>query len=145
LVPEERGEQSNKFSARLAEKKPHQLVDITRRRVALAHWGKVRIGFLKEIAITRRNLLTYVANELGGIHYDPKRLPANTDDATQFKVLRTQYDWENDAVIHAGLVGVAICCMELLTNPHIVGLLNAMEKFHADRQERLNKGEKLTE
>src|SRR5215207_7456404 len=50
---------------------------------------------LKEIAITRRNLVTYVANELGGVHYDPNRLPANTEDATQFKVLRTQYDWEN--------------------------------------------------
>jgi hypothetical protein len=128
----------------LAGKNPHQLVDITRRRVSLADWGKVRIGFLREIAITRRNLVTYVANELGGVHYDPNRLPANTEDATQFKVLRTQYDWENDAIMHAGLVGVAICCIEFLTNPDILGLLNAMEKFHAERQERLMKGEKLT-
>jgi hypothetical protein len=106
----------------LAGKNLHQLVDITR----------------------RRNMVTYVANELGGVHYDPNRLPANAEDATKFKVLRTQYDWENDAIMHAGLVGVAVCCIELLTNPDILGLLNAMEKFHDQRQERLMKGEKLT-
>jgi hypothetical protein len=128
----------------LAGKTPNQLVGITRRRVSLADWGEVRIGFLREIAITRRKLVKYVANELGGVHYDPNRLPASTEDATQFKVLRTQYDWENDAIMHAGLVGVAVCCIELLTSPDILGLLNAMEKFHDQRQERLMKGEKLT-
>jgi hypothetical protein len=124
----------------LAGKNPHQLLDITRRRVSLADWGKVRIGFLKEFAITRRNLVTYVANELGGVHYDRNRLPPNTEDITQFKVLRTQYDWENDAIMHAGLMGVAICCIEFFTNPDILGLLNAMEEFHAKRQGRLIKG-----
>lgn len=128
----------------LAGKNPHQLLDITRRRVQVAEWGKVRVGFLREIAITRRNLVTYVANEMGGVHYDPNRLPANMEDATQFKVLRTQYDWENDAIMHAGLVGVAVCCIELLANPDILGLLNVLEKFHAQRQERLMKGERLT-
>lgn len=128
----------------LAGKNPHQFIDITRRRISLTEWGKVRIGFLREIAITRRNMVTYVANELGGVHYDPNRLPVNAEDATQFKVLRTQYDWENDAIMHAGLVGVAVCCIELLTNPDVLGLLKAMEKFHYQRQERLMKGEKLT-
>src|SRR3954471_14019925 len=43
----------------LAGNNPHQLVDITRRRVSLADWGKVRLGFLREIAIPRRNLVTH--------------------------------------------------------------------------------------
>src|SRR5215210_4897428 len=37
--------------------------------------AKMRIGFLKEIAITRRNLVTYVANEMGGVHTIPIGCP----------------------------------------------------------------------
>src|SRR5690606_10164637 len=63
---------------------PIQLISITRREVSLRDWGQVRIGYLKNIAITRRNLICYVANKLGGVHYDSKRLPSDLGDAEQF-------------------------------------------------------------
>jgi hypothetical protein len=123
---------------------PAQLLDIKRRRVPLEEWGKVRIGYLKEIAINRRNLLTYVANKLGGVHYDSKRLPMDPEDATQFTVLATAYDWDNQAIMHAGLVAVAMACIELINTPEIVGLVPALQTFHAERHQRLMRGEKLT-
>jgi hypothetical protein len=123
---------------------PAQLVDITRRRVPLEQWGNVRIGYLKDIAINRRNLLTYVANKLGGVHYDSKRLPRDPDDANQFTVLTTSYDWDNQSIMHAGLVAVGLACIEVLSTPAIVDLLPALREFHIERQQRLIRGEKLT-
>ena len=114
-----------------------------RRRIPLEERGKVRIGYLKEIAINRRNLLTYVANKLGGIHYDSKRLPMDREDATQFTVLATAYDWDNQAIMHAGLVAVAMACIELLNTPEIVGLVLALQTFHAERHQRLSRFSKL--
>jgi hypothetical protein len=116
---------------------PAQLMSIRRRRVPLADWGKVRLGYLKDIAITRQSLLTYVANKLGGVHYESTRLPPNRDDAAQFKVLATAYDWDNKAIMHAGLVAVAIARYELINVPLIVRLYFGLEKFHLERQRRL--------
>ena len=66
------------------------------------------------------------------------------EDATQFTVLATAYDWDNQAIMHAGLVAVAMACIELLNTPEIVGLVLALQTFHAERHQRLMRGEKLT-
>jgi hypothetical protein len=105
--------------------------------VSLREWGKIPIEYLKNIRIDRRNLLTYVANKLGGVHYESKRLPSDRDDARQFKVLATAYDWENRAIMHAGLVGTAIACLELINTEVIRDLVAGLEIFHAKRQENL--------
>lgn len=122
---------------------PTQLIDVTRRRVKLEEWGNVRIGFLKNRPINRRNLITYVANKLGGVHYDSKRFPSASDDADQFRLLATAYDWDNQAIMHAGLVATGIACIEILNSP-IRSLLTALGEFHAKRQQRLLNGDKLT-
>jgi hypothetical protein len=122
---------------------PAQLIDITRRRVPLEQWGKIRLGYLKEIPINRRNLLCYVANKLGGVHYDTKRLPTNAEDVAQFKVLATALDWDNEAIMHAGLVAVGLSCIEVSNTSDLAALLLALQRFHDERQQRLMRGEKL--
>jgi hypothetical protein len=123
---------------------PTQWFEITRRQVPIEEWGQVRIGYLKETSINRRDILKYVANQLGGVHYDSKRLPNDLNDVTQFKVLATAYDWENEAIMHAGLIAVAMACIEIRNNPDIVQLYLALRNFHSERHQRLMRGEKLT-
>jgi hypothetical protein len=142
-APTRAGVDEHNLMVGVREGAPYQYFDATRRRVPLKEWGNTQLGTLKDIGITRRNILTYVANKLGGVHHDSKRLPPLLDDATQFKVLATAYDWDNDAIMHAGLVAVAIACIEIASNPDIVPLFVALRDFHAKRHRRLLKGEKL--
>ncbi len=118
-----------------------QLVDVTRRRVNIEEWGKVRIGFLKDIPISRRNLLCYVANELGGAHYNSKRLPSDPQDKEPFRLLASAYDWENEAIMHTGLIAVGLSYVEILSAPDVLPLLKALHEFHDKRQQRLMRGE----
>lgn len=118
---------------------PGQLIDLRRTRVPLKDWGRVRLGFLKTIPIDRKNIISYVANKLGGVHYDSKRRPADTNDATQFKALATGYDWDDQALMHAGFVAVGLACIEVLYTREIVALRNDFARFHAMRQSRLTK------
>jgi hypothetical protein len=111
--------------------------------VTISEWGDVRIGYLKKVPITRRNLITYVANKLGGVHYDGRRLPADLDDAEQYRVLATAYDWDNQAIMHAGFVMVGLACVEILRSPPIRPLLDALVKHHNRRQGQLMRGERL--
>jgi hypothetical protein len=118
-----------------------QLALVTRQQTALTEWGRVQIGYLKAIRIDRRNLISYVANKLGGVHYDSDRPPANKADARQFKVMATAYDWNDQAIMHAGLVATALACVEIANCAPLVQLCTALGSFHRARQERLWKGE----
>lgn len=117
-----------------------QYAQITRKIVDLSAWGNVCVGFLKEKPIRRRNIISYVANKLGGVHYDSRRLPSKEADVEEFRLLATAYDWDAQSVTHAGLVSVALACIELVRTPAISSLLYALEDFHLSRQERLRNG-----
>ena len=119
---------------------PLQLCTITRKVVPLKEWGNVRLGFLRDKPIHRRNIIRYVADKLGGVHFDFKRLPRNEADKAEFKVLAQAYDWDKQAIMHAGLVAVALACVEMVRMPVIRHLLVALERFHAKRQKRLRQG-----
>lgn len=115
---------------------PHQFYTFTRRRVPLDEWGGIVIGYLKGKPIRRRNIISYVANKLGGVHYDPFRL-SKKDEKAEFKIIAEAYDWESDAVMHAGLVVVALACIELSNNPILTSLLFACENFENERVAQL--------
>jgi hypothetical protein len=119
---------------------PMQLCTITRKVVPLQEWGNVRLGFLRNIPIRRRNIICYVANKLGGVHFDSSRLPRDETDRAEFKVLAQAYDWDKQAIMHAGLVAVALACVEMVRTPVLRDLLLALERFHAERQKRLREG-----
>lgn len=120
-----------------------QYAEITRRIVDIREWGAVRVGHLKDAPIRRRSVISYVANKLGGVHYDSKRLPSDSTEAHEFRVLATAYDWNAQSVMHAGLVVVAIACIELIRVPEIQQLFQELGQFHQQRQARLKRGELL--
>ncbi len=118
-----------------------QLVDIKHHRVRPELWGDVRIGFLKDRPIRRRNLLAYVANKLGGVHLDSRRFPPDKNDENEFRALASMYDPDFKAIMHGGLVATGMACLEFAIEPQIHELLRALRKFLADRPNRvLNKG-----
>lgn len=117
-----------------------QFSRVTRRLVELKDWGSVRIGFLREKSITRRNVACYVANKLGGVHYDSTRLPTAQSDADEFRKLAIAYDWDQQAVMHAGMIAITLMCIELVHMPWYAELLSSLELFHQRRQERLING-----
>lgn len=116
-----------------------QMVDITRRRVVIEEWGDVRLGFLKDIPIRRRSLITYVANKLGGVHLDSVRLPPNPNDLSEFKALAGMYDPDFKAIVHGGLLAVGFACLELLSTPEILGLYSSLGDFLWGRQQTLQR------
>jgi hypothetical protein len=116
-----------------------QLVDITHRRVSPELWGDVRMGFLKDRPIRRRNLLTYVANKLGGVHLDAKRFPPDPNDEKEFRALATMYDPDFKAIMHGGLVATGMACLEFALEPDIHELLRAVRKFLAERPDKILK------
>ena len=120
---------------------PSQLVSVTRRRVPIQEWGAVRFGYLKGIPIHRRNIINYVANKLGGVHYDSKRLPISNKDRAEFKLLSQAYDWNKQAVMHAGLTAVGIACTEIVMLPQISEILLTLQDFESDRHARLLRGD----
>lgn len=120
-----------------------QMATVTRKRVPIGEWGNTRLGYLKGIPIRRRNIICYVANKLGGVHYDSTRLPAGEEDRSEFKILAQAYDWEKQAIMHAGLTAVAIACLEIATHPQLAELLHALRQFNHERQARLLRGEPL--
>jgi len=121
--------------------RPSQLITVTRKQVPIAKWGTVRIGYLKGIPIHRKNIITYVANKLGGIHYDSKRLPTEKNDKEEFKILAQAYDWNKQAVMHAGLTIIAIACIEIVRHPQMREILIALQNFESSRRIRLLKGQ----
>lgn len=116
---------------------PMQLLTLTRRIVPLSEWGNVRIGYLKNVPITRRNLLEYVANRLGGVHYDSNRTPRDPTDLAQFRVLASAMDWDDQSLMHAGFVAVGIACVEILFAPGVLKLFHDCDRVLVDRQKRL--------
>lgn len=116
---------------------PVQLLTLCRRRVGIRDWGKLRLGYLKTTPIDRRAVVTHVANKLGGVHYDPTRLPAKSDDRDSYKALTAAYDWDNEALTSAGLIGVSLACIEMAHSPDVVMLAAALDKFAQQRQARL--------
>ncbi len=116
---------------------PVQLATLCRRRVGVREWGRLRLGYLKTVPIDRRSIVGYVANQLGGVHYDSKRLPKDPDDAAQFHALAAGLDWDHEAITPAGLVAVALLCIELANSPDVIRLGAALSLFVAERQERL--------
>lgn len=122
-----------------------QYAHITRKYVSLEQWGNEVVGMLAEIPIRRRNIICYVANKLGGVHYDSSRLPARDADAREYKVLAEALDWKAEAVVHAGLILVFLSCVELIRTELIEDIYLSLSDFHERRQLRLRNGEKLPE
>jgi len=122
-----------------------QYANITRKTVPLTKWGDEVVGMLGEISIRRRTIITYVANRLGGVHYDSRRFPVKEADAREFRVLAESFDWKQEAVVHAGLVVVFLSCLELVINESICEIHRALNEFHQSRQQRLRDGRKLSE
>lgn len=122
---------------------PSQLAGIIRRNVPLSLWGGVQIGNLKDIPIRRESILCYVANRLGGVHYDSGRFPGDKAQLNEFRAIARVMDWEEQAFMHAGLVAVGICCAEFVRIPEIQELHRLLNDFHFKRQERLSRGELL--
>lgn len=118
---------------------PGQLLDLCRRRVPLNEWGRVTIGYLKHLRIDRRNIVNYVANKLGGVHYDSTRRPTKLEDADQFRALATGYDWDDQSLMHAGFVAVGLACIEVVNTPALMMLRQDCARLYAGRQDRLIK------
>lgn len=116
---------------------PMQLATFCRKRTGLKEWGRLRLGYLKGVPIDRRSIVTYVANQLGGVHYDSKRLPKDPDDANQFQALAQGLDWDHEAITPGGLVAIALACVEIARSPDVMKLAVALDKFVRERQERL--------
>jgi hypothetical protein len=114
----------NSFLSGASNVGPVQMLRVTRRVVKLGDWGDIRLGYLKNIAITRKSIVNYVANRLGGVHYDSNRTPKDPDDLAQFRVLATAMDWEDQAIMHAGFVAVGIASIELLQSSGMIDLYN---------------------
>lgn len=121
-------EEADKLSAyvSVANGAPMQLGAITRRNVALTNWCNLQIGLLRTTPITRGALIRYAANKLGGVHFDSKRLPQSRDE-DGFRMLATAMDWNQQAFMHAALVGVAICCVELLRSQFVFELYSDLD------------------
>ena len=124
--------------------KSAQFITVTRRQVPIAEWGDVRLGYLKNIPIRRKTIICYVANQLGGVHYDSARLPSGEDERSEFKLLAQAYDWEKKAIMHAGLASVALACIEIAAHPDIRKILWALSEFDAKRRSKLLRGESPT-
>jgi hypothetical protein len=125
---------------------PMQLLNVTRRIVDLGDWGNVRLGYLKNVAITRRNIIEYVANRLGGVHYNSNRTPRDPDDLAQFRVLATAMDWDDRALMHAGFVAIGLACVEVLQSKGMVDLYYQCCDCLAERQQALfERGRKAME
>lgn len=122
---------------------PLQMLKLTRRECNLWEWGSITLGYLKNIPIRRKTIINYVANQLGGVHYDAQRFPKDPDDHNEFKALTEAFDWDNQAIMHAGLVAVALATVEVVTMPSFLNFLNALDEFHNIRQKRLELGEDL--
>jgi hypothetical protein len=115
---------------------PSQLVTFTRKLIPLREWRNQRIGLLKTTNITRRNIVCYTANELGGVHYNSKRLPPQ-EERNAFHLLTEAYDWEDQAVNHAGLICTALIAVELMLCEDVRSLIPALEEFLLKRDETL--------
>lgn len=118
---------------------PGQLLDLCRRRVPIGEWGRVTVGYLKHLRIDRKNIVSYVANKLGGVHYDSTRRPAKLEDADQFRALATGYDWDDQSLMHAGFVAVGLACIEVVNTPQLMMLRQDCAGLYAGRQDRLIK------
>jgi hypothetical protein len=113
------------------------MASICRRAVGFDKWGDLRIGYAKDIPITRKNVVKHVANKVGGIHYDKSRLPHRKDDVDSFKALTEVFDWNEQSAMHAGLVATAVCCAELIRVPILLEIYRGLASFLAARQRRL--------
>jgi len=130
--------QINGGPSHLTNMGPAQLAHVCRRRPPLSQWGKIPIGRAKAVAITRSNIISYVANKFGGVHYDKERMPSAEDDKAQFKALASAYDMDSKAIMHAGLVAVALACIEIVSNDDFGAMWRALREFHDERQARLS-------
>lgn len=118
---------------------PCQVFYLSRKNTSIFEWGNVPIGYLKDIRITRENIITFTANKLGGVHYDSSRLPLDSKEKNAFKILSTAYDWNNKSIMHAGLVAVGLACVELTKSRLLHGLMQSSADFYQKRLSNLCK------
>lgn len=139
ISPEEDNDEINSGMSISNNGTPSQMFFVTRKSTSIFDWGNVTIGYLKNIAITRKNIITFVANKLGGVHYDSSRLPATKEEKNKFKILSTAYDWNNKSIMNAGLVAIGQSCIEIASSSFAFGLMRESEKFYKFRLDRLLK------
>lgn len=116
---------------------PGQFINITRRQRSLEQWTTSRIGYLKDRPIPRRRIIAYVANELGGVHYDSRHGLPTTEDDQLIRRLMTIFDWEYQSIMHTGFVVTALICLELFSIPEVRFLFKELESMIEQRQQRL--------
>lgn len=109
---------------------PMQLIHLKRKKVKLQQWGNLQIGYLKGIPIKRRTIITYVANQLGGVHYNAELVKKHEKDKNEFEVLAQAYDWNQESIMHAGLVCVGLACIELTKNENLLILYSYLNEHY---------------
>jgi hypothetical protein len=122
---------------------PAQFVTFERRRVPIKEWHKTRLGFLRHVPMIRDDVISYVANKLGGVHYDESRFANPNDDPKHFRVLSQAFNWEDQTILNGAVAAVGIACIELVNTPEIHDLAKSLGAFLEGRDERLHRGEKL--
>ena len=117
-----------------------QLCHLTRRHVPIKNWGKLRMGFLKDIPIRRKSVIEYTANKLGGVHYDALHHTKDPQRQNEFRLLSQAYNWEHQAIMHGAIVATAICAIELVTCPLIFEIYSELCNAELKRRNRLLEG-----
>lgn len=120
--------------------KPCQFLNYTRRETPIVDWGNMRIGYLKNKPMTRKDIVIYAANWLGGVHYNSLR----KSDSDEFRLLASAMDWEDQSYMHSALVIVGLATIELVKSPEIKKLYQSLVAFYVKRKERLSRGELVT-
>jgi hypothetical protein len=72
------------------------------------------------------------------VHYNSKRLPPK-EDRGKFHLLSEAYDWNEQAVVHAGLICTAIMSAEVMLCPEVMSLFKMLPEFLSKRDRRLRK------
>ena len=120
------------------EDKPLQLIHIKKKKVKLQQWGNLQIGYLKNIPIKRRTIISYVANQLCGVHYNAELIKKHEKDKNEFEVLAEAYDWNQESKMHAGFVCVGLACIELARTASLISLYNYLSEYYLAKVKKLD-------
>ncbi|MGS2742506.1 hypothetical protein ACU6TU_02765 [Halomonas sp. LS-001] len=92
---------------------------------------------VKDIPNQRKNVIEYVANRLGGVHYDSAYHTKDQSRQNELRLLSQAYDWGHQAIKHGAIVATSICAIELATCSLIIELYFQLLDIEQKRRERL--------
>ncbi len=120
-----------------------QIFHITRKHVSIDNWKNLKMGFLKDTPIKRERIIDYVANKLGGVHFDKSHHTKDKKRQNEFRLISQAFNWENQAIMHGAIVAIAICVIELATCPKIIEIYDQLLNIDNKRRNRLMAGEPI--